>query len=151
MASTNFQELFFLKTIFKPFYLPIIWILHLINNLLIKKVYFESQNNILSETNNNGFVHKLNELFNIIRRKKKKIQPKEEISVNSLSLPKHGDKKTSKTTNKQQHLPLSSQSGFILPNIDLLINQKVENLTPDKDILNANAKLLEGVLIDYSI
>ena len=151
VASTNFQELFFLKTIFKPFYLPIIWTLHLINNLLIKKVYFESQNDIFSETKKNGYVHKLNELFNIIRRKKKKIQPKEEISVNNLSLPKLGDKKTSKTTNKQQHLPLSSQSGFILPNIDLLIIQKVENLTPDKNILNANAKLLEGVLKDYSV
>ena len=60
-------------------------------------------------------------------------------------------KKLQKRTNKQQHLPLSSQSGFILPNIDLLINQKIENLIPDKDVLNANAKLLEGVLKDYSI
>ena len=96
-------------------------------------------------------MHKLTELFNIIRRKKKKIQPKEEISVNNLNFPKIGDKKTSKRTNKQQNLPLSSQSGVILPNIDLLINQKVENLIPDKEVLNANAKLLEGVLKDYSI
>ena len=33
----------------------------------------------------------------------------------------------------------------------MLIDQKVENLIPDKDVLNANAKLLEGVLKDYSI
>ena len=39
----------------------------------------------------------------------------------------------------------------MLPSIDLLIDQKIENLKPDKDALNVNAKLLEGVLKDYSI
>ena len=67
-----FRNYFFKKIIFKPFYLPIIWILHLLNNLLIKKVYFESENDIFIDNQKNGFIHKLNELFNIIRRKKEK-------------------------------------------------------------------------------
>ena len=37
-----------------------------------------------------------------------------------------------------------------LPSIDLLINQKIENLMPDKDLLNANANVRRRFK-DYSI
>ena len=151
VASTKFKELFFLNNIFKPFYLPIIWIIQLINSLLIKKVYFEAESDFYADSEKKGFIQNMNELFNIIRRKKKKIQPKEKINVKNLNLQKNEIKNPLKTINKQKDLPFSSQSGFILPSIDLLINQKIENLMPDKDVLNANAKLLEGVLKDYSI
>ena len=151
IASTSFQELFFLRTIFKPFYSPIIWILQLLYNLLIKKVYLVTDRDNYTENNRNGFSQLFHRLLNFIRRKKEKIQPKEDIIVNNLNIQKKVDKKTLKRTNKQQHLPLSSQGGFMLPSIDLLIDQKIENLKPDKDALNVNAKLLEGVLKDYSI
>ena len=52
---------------------------------------------------------------------------------------------------KQQSLPLTSQNGFILPPIKLLLEQKISNIAPDNDVLNSNARLLEGVLKDYSI
>ena len=93
---------------------------------------------------------KLSELFNVIIEKEK-IKPKEEISINDRNFLRNENKKPIKKLNKQQNLPISSQSGFLLPSINLLINQKIENLTPDKDVLNANAKLLESVLKDYSI
>ena len=142
---------YFLRTIFKPFYSPIIWILQLLYNLLIKKVYLVTDRDNYTENNRNGFSQLFHRLLNFIRRKKEKIQPKEDIIVNNLNIQKKVDKKTLKRTNKQQHLPLSSQGGFMLPSIDLLIDQKIENLKPDKDALNVNAKLLEGVLKDYSI
>ena len=151
VASTNFQELIFLKTIFKPFYSPLIWTLQLLNNLLIKKINFEIENDLYKENNVQGPIKKLSELFNVIIRKKKKIKPKEEISINDRNFLRNENKKPIKKLNKQQNLPISSQSGFLLPSINLLINQKIENLTPDKDVLNANAKLLESVLKDYSI
>ena len=151
VASTNFKELFFLQTIFKPFYLPIIWTLQLLNNLLVKKIFYEEDRDLYTQKKKNRFNQFLMELFNIIKRNKKKIRPKEEISVNNLNILNKEDNKPSQRINKQQNLPISSQSGFILPGVDLLINQKIENLTPNKDVLNANAKLLEGVLKDYSI
>ena len=149
VASTKFKELFFLNNIFKPFYLPIIWIIQLINSLLIKKVYFETESDFYADSEKRGFIQNMNELLNIIRRKKKTIQPKEKINVKNLNCKKK-IKKPLKKINKQKDLPLVLK-GFILPSIDLPINQKIENLMPDKDVLNANAKLLEGVLKDYSI
>ena len=151
IASTKIKELFFLNNLFKPFYLPIKWTAQLLNSLLIKKVYFETESDFYTDSKKKGFIQNMNELLNIIRRKKKKIQPKEEVNVKNLNLPKNEIKNPLKRINKQKDLPFSSQSGFILPSIDLLINQKIENLMPDKDLLNANARLLEGVLKDYSI
>ncbi len=151
VASTNFQELIFLKTILKPFYSPIIWTSQLLNNLLIKKINFEEEIHFYKENKEKGLIKKLSDLFNEIIRKNKKIQPKEEIKVNDLHVLRNENKQIIKKINKQQNLPIASQSGFFLPSIDLLINQKIENLMPDKDVLNANAKLLESVLKDYSI
>ena len=151
VASTNFKELFFLQTIFKPLYLPILWILQLLNNLLVKKVFYEVDSDLYTQDKKNTFNRFLMEFFNIIKRHKKKIQPKEEIIVNNLNILDKENNKLSKKINRQQNLPISSQGGFILPDVDLLINQKIENLTPNKEVLNANAKLLEGVLKDYSI
>ncbi len=151
VASTNFEELLFLKNIFKPLYSPVIWTSQLLNNLFIKKIYFESENDFYKHIKKNGFNRFVSGLLNRIKRKKEKIQLKENVSVNNINLQKNEDKKLLKRTNKQQNLPLSSQTGFILPSIDLLIHQKIENLRLDKDVLNANAKLLEGVLKDYSI
>ena len=71
VASTSFKELLYIKIIFKPLYLPIIWTSYLLNNLFFKKVYIETENDIYKEKMKNGFINKLNELFNIIMRKKK--------------------------------------------------------------------------------
>ena len=72
IASTSFQELFFLRTIFKPFYSPIIWILQLLYNLLIKKVYLVTDRDNYTENNRNGFSQLFHRLLNFIRRKKEK-------------------------------------------------------------------------------
>merc|ERR1711991_189004 len=37
------------------------------------------------------------------------------------------------------------------PSVNLLIEQKISNIAPDNEVLNSNARLLEGVLKDYSI
>ena len=46
---------------------------------------------------------------------------------------------------------LPSESGFHLPSVDLLQGKLEENKPPDKETLDANARLLEGVLNDFSI
>ena len=46
---------------------------------------------------------------------------------------------------------MTSENGFILPPIKLLQNITEEIKPPSKETLDANAKVLEGVLSDYSI
>ena len=83
--------------------------------------------------------------------KHKKIKPKTPININKSDILKSEKSNIKKTKNNQRVLPLTSQSGFILPSTDLLVDQKISNENPDDNILNSNAKLLEGVLKDYSI
>ena len=93
-------------------------------------------------------VHRAN-YFNIWKHKN--IKPKTPININKSDKFK-GEKSNIKETNyKQRALPLTSHNGFILPSTDLLVDQKISDETPDDNILNSNAKLLEGVLKDYSI
>ena len=46
---------------------------------------------------------------------------------------------------------MASENGFILPSIKLLQNLTEDIKPPSKQILDSNAKVLEGVLSDYSI
>ena len=60
--------------------------------------------------------------------------------------------KKSKSSNIfQDNLALTSENGFILPPISLLQNLMESIQPPSKEILDSNAKVLEGVLADYSI
>ena len=38
-----------------------------------------------------------------------------------------------------------------MPSVNILTEQKISNLEPEDHVLNSNARLLEGVLKDYSI
>ena len=150
-ASTNISELSFLKKFIAPFYLPVYWLLQLLNNLFLKKLYFYSdQENFIPEKNRSIY-NDFKNFFNFFKRNRKRIETKASINVNKISSSEYKNKKTDKKFEKQQNLQLTSQNGFILPSINLLTEQQISNLAPDKDVLNSNARLLEGVLKDYSI
>ena len=48
-------------------------------------------------------------------------------------------------------MPLGSETGFVLPLMNLLMNYTEDIKPPSKETLDMNAKVLEGVLSDYSI
>ena len=150
-SSTNIRELFFFKKMIEPFYLPLIWIFQLLNNLLIKKFYFQNNYDEYAPQTKKSFFSSLKKFiyFNIWNYKN--IKPKTPININKSDKLKSEKSNIKKTYNKQKVLPLASHNGFILPSTDLLVDQKILNETPDDNILNSNAKLLEGVLKDYSI
>ncbi len=150
-ASTNVIELKFLNSLIAPFYLPFYWIIQLLNNLLFKKFYFyPNQEGFILEKNKSLNYH-FKEFINFIGRKKKKMEMKTPVRVNKVISPEQKNIKTESKEKRQQNLPLTSQNGFTLPSVNLLIEQKISNLAPDKEVLNSNARLLEGVLKDYSI
>ena len=87
---------------------------------------------------------------NFIPRKKPKIR-KNPILIKNVE---KNDGLKSKLNNKdffQDTLPLSSESGFILPSLKLLKNVTEDIKPPSKEALDLNAKVLEGVLSDFSI
>ena len=146
IASTKIKELLFLKKIIKPFYLPLIWGYQLVNNLFIRDFYFQKNPDEYIPQTKNSFFLFLKKLIYFKIRNNKNIKPKKPISISKT------DKlKSEKSSNKQRVLLLTSQNGFTLPSTDLLIDQKILSESPDDDTLNSNAKLLEGVLKDYSI
>ena len=150
-ASTNISELSFLKKLVAPFYLPIYWIIQLLNNLLVKKSYFYlNQEDFISEKNKSLY-DKFKNIFNFFKRKNKRIEAKPSINVKKIISDEYKNEKIEKKVKKQHSLPLTSQNGFNLPSVNLLIEQKISNLAPENDVLNSNARLLEGVLKDYSI
>ena len=150
-ASTNMNELSILKKFVAPFYLPFYWITQLLNNLLVKKFYFYPNPQDFVPEKNNSFVGYFKKLINFVRRKNKKIETRASVNINKLIPTEQKNHKSEKKDKRQQNLPLTSQNGFILPTVNLLIEQKISNLAPDKEVLNSNARLLEGVLKDYSI
>ncbi len=152
IASTNIRELFFIKNIIRPLYLPILWVFQLINNLFVKKYYVDVKNEEYPSRKTKSLFGLITYFIKLTKRNHKKLKFKDTINVTKVTQSKQdNDKKITKNSKNQQNLPLTSQNGFILPSLDLLINQKVSNLEPENDVLNSNAKLLEGVLKDYSI
>ena len=150
-ASTKIKELFFLKKIVEPFYLPLIWVYLLLNNLLIRELYIQNNNEEYIPKSKKSFFSFLKNFIFFNIRNHKNIKPKTPINITKSDKLKSEKPNIKKINNKQRVLPLTSQSGFILPSTDLLINQKILAESPDENILNSNAKLLEGVLKDYSI
>ena len=150
-ASTNISELGFLKKLIAPIYLPSYWIIQLLNNLLVKNSYFYLIQEDFNPEKNKSLYNNLKNIFNFFRRNKKRIHTKPSININKINLNEHKSEKIEKRVKKQQSLPLTSQNGFVLPSINLLKEQKISNIAPDNDVLNSNARLLEGVLKDYSI
>ena len=151
IASTKVTELLFLKKIIQPFYLPLVWVYQLLRNLLIKELYFQNNNDEYIPQTKMSFFSFLKSIIYFNLSKNKKIQPKKPVNINKSDLLKSEKQNAKKRINNQRVLPLTSQSGFILPSIDFLVDQKISNANPDDNVLNSNAKLLESVLKDYSI
>ncbi len=152
-ASMSMHELKFLKKIISPFYLPFYWLIQLLNNLLLKKFYFyPNQETFVPEKNKSSYDYFKN-FINFLGRKNKRIEKKDpvNININKVILPEQRKDKAAIKEKRQQNLPLTSQNGFTLPSVNLLIEQEISSLAPDQEVLNSNARLLEGVLKDYSI
>ena len=150
-SSTNIAELRILNKLIAPFYLPFYWTIQLLNNLLVKKSYFYTNQQDLIPEKNNSFNDYFKSFINFVKRKNKRIETKSSININKIISSGKKNFKAQKKEQKQHNLPLASQNGFILPSVKLLTEQQISNLAPDKEVLNSNARLLEGVLKDYSI
>ena len=150
-SSTNIAELRILNKLIAPFYLPFYWTIQLLNNLLVKKSYFYTNQQDLIPEKNNSFNDYFKSFINFVKRKNKRIETKSSININKIISSGKKNFKAQKKEQKQHNLPLASQNGFILPSVKLLTEQHISNLAPDKEVLNSNARLLEGVLKDYSI
>jgi DNA segregation ATPase FtsK/SpoIIIE-like protein len=105
-----------------------------------------------------------NKVFNLISNFKNKFLKQDDISIqrkipkirkNNISINNkiNSDEKVlrNKKSFLQDDLPLGSENGFVLPSIKLLKNLTEDIKPPSKETLDLNAKVLEGVLSDYSI
>ena len=150
-ASINMNELKFLKKIISPFYLPFYWIIQLLNNLLLKKFYFYPNQETFVPDKSKSFYDYFKNFIRFLGRKNKRIEKKAAVNINKVILPQQKKDNAEIKEKRQQKLPLTSQNGFTLPSVNLLIEQEISSLVPDQEVLNSNARLLEGVLKDYSI
>ena len=154
VSLIKIKDFYFLK----PLFLPFLWALQLVYNLMIRKNYIENTyDNLVGENERNPYT-KFKSYFSFKKRSNNKPLKKDQVAVNLseiennyLSENKVNNLNKNKFNNVQQKLPLSSQNGFILPPINLLENQKNSSSLPDNQVLNSNARLLESVLKDYSI
>ena len=155
ILSLGYQEKKFFKFFLRPFFLPLIWTLNMLYNLL-----FTSHRNYENEPvhNHNNFswinifktyYSKLT-LQNNFKRKVPEVR-KKPILIKNKKNDDISKKLSNKNSSFQQNLQLSSENGFILPPITLLKNITEDIKPPSKETLDANAKVLEGVLSDYSI
>ena len=156
ISSLGFQETKFLKFLLRPFFLPLIWILNILYNL-----FFVSQKNYENATTQNqksfnliNFVKIIYSNFfiqnNFIQRKVPQAR-KKPILIKNKKDENIANNASKRNNSFQQNLQLSSENGFILPPITLLKNITEDIKPPSKETLDANAKVLEGVLSDYSI
>ena len=154
ILSIGEKEIKFFKFIFRPIFLPLVWVLTMFSNLLFfndKKVESELE----EEKNEFGFLSLLkNKIFkfkgNAIGRKKPKVR-KNPILIKNVHKEANLAKKSENYNLYQDDLPLGSESGFILPSVTLLKDFTEDIKPPSKETLDMNAKVLEGVLSDYSI
>ncbi len=154
ILSLDTAEIKIMKIITRPIVMPFIWVLSMFYSLffVIQKNNENVDNKAEIEPN---LLHYLkNKLLNLNRnfipRKKPKIR-KNPILIKNVE---KNDGLKNKLNNKdffQDTLPLSSESGFILPSLKLLKNVTEDIKPPSKEALDLNAKVLEGVLSDFSI
>ena len=154
ILSTDEKEIKFFKFIFRPIFLPLVWVLKMLSNLFFyndKKIEIELE----EEKIKTSFLSKFKNKFlkftdNSIVRKKPKIR-KTPILIKNVNKETNLKKKKENKNLYQDDLPLGSESGFILPSINLLKDFTEDIKPPSKETLDLNAKVLEGVLSDYSI
>ncbi len=154
IQSTGEKEIKFFIFILRPIFLPLVWLLTMFSNLFFfndKKV----ESDLEDGNNELGFLSKVKNKFfklrgNSIGRRKPKVR-KTPISIKNVHKEGNLNKKTENYNLYQDDLPLGSESGFILPSVNLLKDFTEDIKPPSKETLDMNAKVLEGVLSDYSI
>ena len=154
ILSLDTAEIKFMKIITRPIVMPFIWVLSMFYSLFFVIQKNNENVDIKAEFEPNLLHYLKNKLLNLNRnfipRKKPKIR-KNPILIKNVE---KNDGLKSKLNNKdffQDTLPLSSESGFILPSLKLLKNVTEDIKPPSKEALDLNAKVLEGVLSDFSI
>ena len=154
ILSTGEKEIKFFKFIFRPIFLPLVWILTMFSNLFFYN-YKKVESELEDDKYELGFFNKLKNKFfkfkgNSIGRKKPKVR-KTPILIKNIHKEPSLKKKTENYNSYQNDLPLGSESGFVLPSVSLLKDFTEDIKPPSKETLDMNAKVLEGVLSDYSI
>jgi S-DNA-T family DNA segregation ATPase FtsK/SpoIIIE len=152
ISTVGPAEINFFKFTFGPVIKPLIWLITMLYNLFF----------VVQKNNEKEIVS--NKVFNLISNFKNKFLKQDEISIqrkipkirkNNISINNkiNSDEKVlrNKKSFLQDDLPLGSENGFVLPSIKLLKNLTEDIKPPSKETLDLNAKVLEGVLSDYSI
>ncbi len=148
------KEIKFFKFIFRPIFLPLVWVLTMFSNLFFFN-YKKVESELEEDKYEFGFFSKFKNKFfafegNSIGRKKPKVR-KTPILIKNVHKKSNLNKKTENYNSYQDDLPFGSESGFILPSVSLLKEFTEDIKPPSKETLDMNAKVLEGVLSDYSI
>ena len=154
ILSTGEKEIKFFKFIFRPIFLPLVWIVTMFLNLFFYND-LKADNELEEQKSKLSFLNKFkNKFFNFkgnsIDRKKPKAR-KSPILIKNLHKERNLKKRKENYNLYQDDLPLGSESGFILPSVSLLKDITEDIKPPSKETLDMNAKVLEGVLSDYSI
>ena len=154
ILSTGEKEIKFFKFIFRPIFLPLVWIVTMFLNLLFYND-LKADNESEEQKSKLSFLNKFKNKFlnfkgNSIDRKKPKAR-KSPILIKNLHKDRDLKKRKEHYNLYQDDLPLGSESGFILPSVSLLKDITEDIKPPSKETLDMNAKVLEGVLSDYSI
>ena len=152
ISSLGPAEKQFFKFIVSPLIKPLLWL-----SVIFYNLFFVVQKNNEQETVGNKFsnliVNFKNKFFKINDNSIQRKIPK--IRKNTISVKNKLDDEPKILKNKknvlQDDLPLGSESGFVLPSVKLLKNLREDINPPSKETLDLNAKVLEGVLSDYSI
>ena len=153
ISSLGPEETRFFKFLMGPIFKPLIWLSTIFYNL-----FFVVQKTNEQEKSDNVFFKRLQDFKNqylrinnnSIKRKAPKIR-KNPILIKNDRIDNNDKQLNNNKSSLQNDLPLGSESGFILPPIKLLQNLREDIKPPSKETLDLNAKVLEGVLSDYSI
>ena len=155
ILSLGSEERKIFKLIFRPFFLPFIWILTILFNLFFKLQ--NKEEDMLSQKNSFNLAYIFKSILTkftfediIFNRKKPKIR-KTPIVIKNDGESVKKQNLSNRSNAFQDNLALASENGFVLPAINLLQNLTEDIKPPSKQILDSNAKVLEGVLSDYSI
>ena len=155
ILSLGSEERKIFKLIFRPFFLPFFWILTILFNLFFKLQ--NKEEDMLSQNNSFNLAYIFKSLLTkftfediIFNRKKPKIR-KTPIVIKNDGVNVKKQNLSNRSNAFQDNLALASENGFVLPAINLLQNLTEDIKPPSKQILDSNAKVLEGVLSDYSI
>ncbi len=154
VSSIGPEEMKFFKFIVRPVLMPLVWIVTMFFNLLFyndKKI----ETNIAEQIKKINYLDIIKNKFlkfknKSITRREPKIR-KNPILIKNVDKNDNLKRKVENLRSYQDDLPLGSETGFILPTMSLLRDFSEDIKPPSKDTLDMNAKVLEGVLSDYSI